>query len=69
MDVTPRLTRWIVAQFDAPTAEQVLTTLRELPPVMIGRQDVERIQSALALRSGGDMQEFQSLDEQLGAPD
>jgi hypothetical protein len=36
---------------------------------MIGRQDVERIQSALALRSGGDMQEFQSLDEQLGAPD
>jgi hypothetical protein len=61
VDVGPRLTRWIERSFSPGRAEQVLATLRDLPPDVIGGQDVERIQAALVIDTGGDWDAFQRM--------
>jgi hypothetical protein len=58
MHVSPRLTRWVTDAFPSGSCEQVLDELRNLPPDVVGRQDPERIQAALVLRTGGDWNEF-----------
>jgi hypothetical protein len=52
--VSDRLTAWVTTHFEAVTAERVLTVLRELPPEIIGGQDLERVQAAMVLRTAGD---------------
>lgn len=53
-EVSDRLTSWIPRHFDPGTAQRVLAVLRELPPEVIGGQDVERVQAAMVLHAAGD---------------
>jgi hypothetical protein len=59
MDVSARLTTWVEGAFSAADAERVLEELRNLPPVKFGRQDPERIQAAIVIRTEGDWEEFE----------
>lgn len=61
MEVTPRLGRWVRATFANGTAGPVLNALRGLEADAIGRQDPERIQAALVIRSGGDWTHFEGM--------
>lgn len=61
MKVSPRLTRWITLEFSESTSGYVLSALRDLPASVIGHQNPERIQAALVIRTGGDLQEFQGM--------
>lgn len=61
MDVSPRLTRWICHAFPEGSADQVLWDLRDLPEEVYWRQDPERVQAALVIRTGGDWQRFQDM--------
>jgi hypothetical protein len=58
MEVSPRLTRWIEANFPPGSAEPVLRSLRDLPPGIVGGQNPERIQASLVIRTGGDWHAF-----------
>jgi hypothetical protein len=60
MDISARLTTWVEGAFSAAEAEQVLEVLRNLPPRSYGRQDPERIQAAIVIRTEGEWQEFQN---------
>lgn len=68
MEVSARLTRWITSAYQPGSAERVLDKLRTMPPEMIGGQDLERIQAALVVRTGGDWSKFIQLRE-LAAQD
>ena len=57
--ISPRLTRWIRANFPSGSAEPVLQTLRDLPHTVIAGQDPERIQASLVIRTGGDWHAFE----------
>jgi hypothetical protein len=59
VDVSARLTRWVEQHFDAADALEVLAVLRDLPPGVIGGQDLERVQAALVLNTAGDVKAFQ----------
>jgi hypothetical protein len=59
MDVSARLTTWVEAAFSAADAERVLAELRNLPPQKFGRQDPERIQAAVVIRTEGEWDEFE----------
>jgi hypothetical protein len=59
MEVSARLTTWVEGAFSAADAGRVLAELRNLPPQKFGRQDPERIQAAVVIRSEGDWDEFQ----------
>jgi hypothetical protein len=59
MDVSARLARWVEGAFAPEDAERVLEVLRNLPPQAYGRQDPERIQAAIVIRTEGDWDEFQ----------
>lgn len=56
--VSPRLTRWIIANFPAGTSAEVLRHMAELPPAAAGGQDSERIQAAMVLDANGSFQAF-----------
>lgn len=60
MDVSDRISRWVVGQFREADAERVLSQLRDLPASVRGNQDPERIHAALVIRAGGDFQAFES---------
>ncbi len=60
-EVSPRLERWVRRTFDAGSVEPVLAELRALPDIAVGLQDVERIQAALVIRTGGDWDAFQRM--------
>lgn len=59
MEISPRLTRWIIRQFPEGSAEMVLSELGELPEDVIGGQDPERIQASLVIGTSGDWYGFQ----------
>lgn len=59
--VSPRLTRWIANTFPPDLRERVIDALRNLPPEAMGRQDPERIQAALVVRTGGDWERFTQM--------
>ncbi|MCW2544053.1 MAG: hypothetical protein JWM40_1605 [Frankiales bacterium] len=59
MDVSARLTRWLQQHFDAGDVVEVLSVLRDLPPGVVGGQDLERVQAALVLNTTGDVAAFQ----------
>jgi len=59
MEVTPRLTQWVEQHFPPGSAEEVLSTLRNLPEGVTGGQDWERIQASLVIRTEGDWRAFQ----------
>jgi len=58
VDVSPRLGRWIIANFPAGTSAQVLRQLADLPPVTTGGQDAERILAAMVLDTKGSFEAF-----------
>jgi hypothetical protein len=58
MDISDRVTKWVEGAFPAADAERVLTELRNLRPQAYGRQDPERIQAAVVIRTEGDWDEF-----------
>ncbi|MEO7630765.1 MAG: hypothetical protein ABIS44_05410 [Mycobacteriales bacterium] len=58
MEVSRRLSRWVMASFAPGSAERVLEELRDLTAT--GGQESERVQAALVVRCGGDWQRFQS---------
>jgi len=60
MDVSQRLTRWVESAFPKGSSEKVLEALRDLPDGVVGGQDLERIQSSLVIRTGGEWSVFQS---------
>ncbi len=59
MEVTPRLARWVAHHFPAGSADEVLSTLRNLPSGLTGGQDAERVHASLVIRTGGDWRAFQ----------
>lgn len=61
MKVSARVSQWVGSQFPEDRAEQLLSELRDLPASVVGRQDPERIQAALVIRTGGDWQAFQGM--------
>jgi len=58
VDVTPRLSRWIIANFPAGTSAEILGQLTELDPGAAGGQNPERIQAALVLGTKGSPEAF-----------
>ncbi|MBV9486690.1 MAG: hypothetical protein JO246_11605 [Frankiaceae bacterium] len=57
--MTPRLRRWVLANFEPGSAERVLDQLDDLPDIVVGGQASERIQACLVIRTGGDWNDFQ----------
>jgi hypothetical protein len=60
IDISARLTAWVEGAFSAADAPRVLEALRDLRPQAYGRQDPERIQAAIVIRTEGDWDEFQN---------
>lgn len=58
MDVSSRLSKWILDSFPTGTGEAVLRQLGELPIATAGGQDPERIQAAMVLGTWGSYKEF-----------
>jgi hypothetical protein len=46
VEVSERLTRWVIRTFPTGTAERVLQELRDLAAELIGGQDAERVRQA-----------------------
>jgi hypothetical protein len=61
MEISRRLERWVGRVFPQGSSERVLAELRGLPDTVTGGQDVERIQAALVIGTGGDWQAFQAM--------
>jgi hypothetical protein len=58
VETSERLTRWIVAEFAAGSADQVITALRALSLDQFGGQNPERVQAALVVRTAGRWDRF-----------
>ena len=58
--VSERLTRWVLRNFAAGSAERVLEALAALPEPWDGSPR-ERIQAAVVLRTDGDWHRFQDM--------
>lgn len=61
MEVSPRLTRWIMGNFPPGTNERVLHVLSDLPDSAAGGQDPERIMAAMVLGASGSWDSFIQL--------
>jgi len=59
MEVSPRLARWVEANFERGSAARVLAEWQQLPPIAVGGQNVERMQASLVIRTRGDLSAFQ----------
>ncbi|MGX7680864.1 hypothetical protein ACSMXN_18410 [Jatrophihabitans sp. DSM 45814] len=58
VEISDRLTRWIVAEFASGSADEVIDALRALSPVQVGGQDPERVLAALVVRTSGRWDRF-----------
>lgn len=61
MAVSDRLTAWVLRTFAGGTARDVLAQLQDLPDGVVGGQDLERVQAALVVGTGGDWERFQRM--------
>lgn len=64
--VSPRLSRWIIANFPTGTSTEVLRQLAELSQATAGGQDSERIQAAMVLDANGSFEAFRQRLELAG---
>jgi hypothetical protein len=63
MDVSSRLSRWILASFPIGSGEEVVRQLTDLSDAVAGGQDRERIQAAMALGTNGSQEAFRQRVE------
>jgi hypothetical protein len=58
VEISVRLTTWIIAEFSSGSADQVIEMLRALSPEQVGGQNPERVQAALVVRTTGRWDQF-----------
>jgi hypothetical protein len=61
MEVSERLTAWVVRSFPKGNAEPVLAELQALSAAAVGGQDAERVHAALVVRTEGDWLQFERM--------